>query len=161
MPDNDPAADVDSLVAQLQAKVSERRAQGLYPDDLEDDLDAHFRRLSAYRVIPDLEQLDASLTRVRELPGLGTGRIVTGSRVPGGGTFHRTVGRVMSRQVEGVLQQVEASIDALREAVLLVAGVLAEPTTHVHAELLGQLDAILERLAAFERVPLDSVASVA
>jgi SAM-dependent methyltransferase len=36
---------VDELVALLQARVAERRAAGEYPDDLEDRLDAHFRRL--------------------------------------------------------------------------------------------------------------------
>jgi SAM-dependent methyltransferase len=36
---------VDELVATLQARVAERRAAGEYPDDLEDRLDAHFRRL--------------------------------------------------------------------------------------------------------------------
>ena len=36
---------VDELVALLQARVAQRRAAGEYPDDLEERLDAHFRRL--------------------------------------------------------------------------------------------------------------------
>jgi SAM-dependent methyltransferase len=36
---------VDELVAYLQERVAQRRADGEYPDDLEDRLDAHFRRL--------------------------------------------------------------------------------------------------------------------
>ena len=36
---------VDELVALLQARVEQRRAAGEYPDDLEERLDAHYRRL--------------------------------------------------------------------------------------------------------------------
>src|SRR5438477_4690426 len=36
---------VDELVALLQQRVERRRAAGEYPDDLEERLDAHFRRL--------------------------------------------------------------------------------------------------------------------
>jgi SAM-dependent methyltransferase len=36
---------VDELVARLAARVAQRRAAGEYPDDLEDRLDDHFRRL--------------------------------------------------------------------------------------------------------------------
>ena len=160
MPENEPAVDVDALVTRLQAKVDEMRTEGRYPGDLEDQLDSHFRRLSAYRDIPNLDQLEASLERLRDLPGLSIDRIATGSRVPAGTAFHTAVSRVVSRQIEGVLQQVQESVNALRDAVLYVGDLLGEPSTHVHTDLLGQLDAILSRFAAYERVPLDSVASV-
>jgi SAM-dependent methyltransferase len=42
----DPSApSVDELVALLQERVERRRAAGEYPDDLEERLDAHYRRL--------------------------------------------------------------------------------------------------------------------
>src|SRR6266550_6307605 len=36
---------VDELVALLRERVARRRADGEYPDDLEERLDAHYRRL--------------------------------------------------------------------------------------------------------------------
>ena len=40
-----PEPSVDELVALLRARVAQRRAAGEYPEDLEERLDAHFRRL--------------------------------------------------------------------------------------------------------------------
>ena len=40
-----PEPSVDELVALLQARVAQRRAAGEYPEDLEEQLDAHYRRL--------------------------------------------------------------------------------------------------------------------
>jgi SAM-dependent methyltransferase len=41
-----PEPSVDELVAILQARVAKRRAEGEYPADLEERLDAHYRRLA-------------------------------------------------------------------------------------------------------------------
>jgi hypothetical protein len=40
-----PEPSVDELVALLQARVAKRRAEGEYPADLEERLEAHYRRL--------------------------------------------------------------------------------------------------------------------
>jgi len=40
-----PEPSVDELVAHLQARVAKRRAEGEYPADLEERLEAHYRRL--------------------------------------------------------------------------------------------------------------------
>src|SRR3954454_8478659 len=51
--------DVDSLVAQLRARVETRRRAGLYPPGLEDEMSAHFSRIldlrRERRSLPDLE----------------------------------------------------------------------------------------------------------
>src|SRR5438874_2687835 len=49
--------DIDALVAQLQAKVEERRRAGFYPPGLEEDLTAHARRMLHYhtRMRPEPE----------------------------------------------------------------------------------------------------------
>lgn len=161
MVDPDPAREIDDLVAFLKARVAERQANGQYPRDLDERLDEHFRRLSGYRDTPDLPQLEASIAGIKDLPGLSTSRIPAASHVPGGDVLHKAVARVVARQIEGVLQQVQTSIDALQAAVLQIAGFLSEPSTHVHAELLGQLDAVLERLSTYERSPADSVGDLA
>jgi SAM-dependent methyltransferase len=156
-----PSARVDELVAQLKAKVEQRRRDGVYPPGLEDDLDAHFHRIARHRVEPDTEALEARLAALEERIAFSAERIGLDSGVPGGSALHRTVAKVVGRQTQGVLQQVQEFADAVRDALRAMADSLDDATTHVHADLVGQLDAVFERLAAFERGPVGSAAAVA
>jgi SAM-dependent methyltransferase len=81
--------------------------------------------------------------------------------VPGGGQVHRAVGKLVARQTQGILEQVQEFADVLREALEQIVDALEDPYGHVHTDLVGQLDAAWERLAAWERGPVDSAASVA
>jgi O-antigen chain-terminating methyltransferase len=72
---------VDELVALLQARVAQRRAAGEYPADLEERLEAHYRRLvgPGSGVSPQRwAELDA---RIAALEGTGSGRRSRGARV--------------------------------------------------------------------------------
>jgi len=160
-PQDDDAPDVDALIDQLRLTVEQRRSEGLYPAGLEDDLEAHFRRIVSHRVVPDTSALDASLQRLRSLPGLSPSRIPAESGVPGGAALHRAVAKVVSRQAQGILEQVEELASALRSVADELARALRQPNTHVHPDLVGQVDALQERMAALERQPLDSPAAVA
>ena len=156
-----PSARVDELVARLKARVEQRRRDGVYPPGLEDDLDAHFQRIARHRVEPDTEALEACLAALEERIAFSVERIGLESGVPGGSALHRTVSRIVGRQTQGILQQVQEFADAVRDALREMADSLDDPATHVHADLVGQLDAVFERLAAFERGPVDSAAAVA
>src|SRR5207302_6686230 len=59
--------------------------------------------------------------------------------------------RVVGRQTQGVLEQVRAFAEAVRDALEALLGVLEYPTTHVHTELMEQVDTILDRLVVFDR----------
>ena len=155
------APDVDALIEQLRLTVEQRRAEGQYPAGLEDDLEAHFRRIVSHRLVPDTSGLDAALARLASLPGLSPERIPTGSGVPGGAALHRTLARVMARQAQGILEQVQELSLALQEVVGQLAVAISRPNTHVHPDLVGQVDALQERLTALERNPIDSPAAVA
>ena len=153
--------DVDSLVQELRRTVEERRAAGEYPPGLEDDLEAHFRRIVTHRVVPDLSQLDSAVSALKRLQGLSPERISTESGVPGGAALHRTVQRVVSRQAQGILEQVQELSSALQAVVLELSRLIRLPDTHVHPDLVGQVDALQERLTALERNQVDDPAGLA
>ena len=157
----DDAPDVDAIVDRLRSTVEARRNEGLYPAGLEDDLDAHFRRIAAHRVETDLTRLDELVEQVRALPGLSTERISRESDLPGGASLHRALARLTDRQVQGVLEQVQEVVTLLQAVVGELADALRRPNTHRHPDLVGQVDALQERLTALERQPVDAPGGVA
>jgi hypothetical protein len=62
------------------------------------------------------------------------------------------VARVVHRQIQGVLEQVQELSNALRSVLEAVVDVADRPA-HVHTDLVGQLDAIEERLAVLDPGP--------
>ena len=146
----DLGPDMDEVIAQLRERVERRRQAGEYPEGLEDDLDRHFKRILAHRATPEHGKLRE---RVREFGELSFERdaIATDSGVPGGAALHALVAKAVARQTEGILQQVRRLADATEAALQAVVASLEDPYGHVHADLVDQLDAVLDRLAAFEK----------
>lgn len=151
---------IDALVAELKARVAERRSQGFYPPGLEDDLHEHQRRIAHFRAVPDLDPLRGALDRLDLVGGFTRDRIVTESRLPGGRALHELVAKAVARQTAGILEQMQEFGDVVREALRALLAVVEEPA-HVHADLVGQIDALFEKVAAFERGPSSSKAAVA
>ncbi|GAC1318980.1 MAG: hypothetical protein NVSMB12_18120 [Acidimicrobiales bacterium] len=152
---------IDPLIEELRSRVAERRRAGFYPEGLEDELDAHFRRIVAHRRVSDLASLRSSLEVLDVRGAFGMDRISLGTTVPGGEKLHRGVGKLVARQTQGILEQVQEFADVVREALGKIADALEDPYGHVHTDIVGQLDAVWERLAAWERGPVDSAAAVA
>ena len=152
---------LDAVVDRIRSTVEARRKEGLYPAGLEDDLEAHFRRIASHRVEPDLSRLDDLVERVRSLPGLSTERISGASDLPGGAALHRAVARLTDRQVQGVLEQVQDVVSVLQAVVAELADALRRPNTHLHPDLVGQVDALQERLTALERQPVEAPGGLA
>src|SRR5690349_16031208 len=100
----DAPASVDALVAELRARVDERRRTGDYPPGLEEDLDAHFRHVAASR--RGAVSLQEHLEALREASAFAAENISTASRVRLGSWFHRFVARAVTRQTQGILNQV-------------------------------------------------------
>ncbi|MBI2169545.1 MAG: hypothetical protein HYU28_08610 [Actinobacteria bacterium] len=138
MPEPD-VTPVDDLVAQLRARVDERRAAGEYPEGLEENLDLHFHHIATRGVRDRLERLREAL-EAADAAGraLSAARIDTVSGKAGGAVVHRAVARLVGRQVEGALTQVREYADALAEAhrALLLA----------YADLVSQVDDLRDRL---------------
>jgi 2-polyprenyl-3-methyl-5-hydroxy-6-metoxy-1,4-benzoquinol methylase len=100
-----PAPDsVDALVETLRERVEARRAAGEYPPGLEQDLDAHFRQISAARRGPST--LRDHFEALRASTAFAAERIKATSRLRAGAAVHRLVGRIVHRQTQGVLLQV-------------------------------------------------------
>ena len=138
---------MDALVARLKERVEERRRSGQYPDGLEADLDRHFEMAVAasLRTRADLKSLLEEIQAASA--GLSLDNISLVSSVPLGSSVHRTIARAVHRQTEGIVHQVQrytAAVDALLQAV--VAQELPD--------IVARLDAVMERLAAYERLPV-------
>jgi SAM-dependent methyltransferase len=147
--------DVDALVGELRARVQRRREEGAYPEGLEHDLEEHFRRITAHRVVPDLSAVHERLAALEVRSSFSPARIPADSQMPGGAALHRTIGRVMARQTQGILEQMQGYADAVNDLLRAVVAALETPS-HIHADLVGQVDAIEERLAGYEVTPVDS-----
>lgn len=145
---------IDDLVERLRMRVAQRRSEGAYPDGLEDDLDAHFTRLSTH--LPkryDPEVLQAKLHTLNNQPGFSAERIASESVLPGGSAFHGLVAKLVSRQVGGILEQIQDFADAARSVINEMATAMQHPHGHGHADLLGQIEALHDRLVGYERTP--------
>lgn len=141
----------DELIEQLRTRVQERREAGQYPQGLEADLDAHFQRIISQRP-GDLESVRSSLVYLEGTMGFDAARIHTASDLRGGDLVHRAIAKAVSRQTQGVLEQVRTFAEAVRDTFQALISAMEFPTTHVHADLMEQVDTVLERIAAFERI---------
>ena len=152
---------IDPLIDELRARVVERRNSGFYPPGLEEELDAHFKRIVAHRRMTDMRSLRGTLAALEIRGMFSPDRIPLSTSIPGGQRIHQAVSKVVSRQTQGILEQVQDFGDTVREALETIADALEDPYGHVHADIVGQLDAVWERLAAFERGPVDDATAVA
>lgn len=142
------APDVDALVAQLQAKVEERRRAGFYPPGLEEDMTVHTRRmLHHHSRVPSQPDLQAALRAVADALPFDAGRIQASSGVPGGELIHRGVAKVVSRQTQGALAEVEGFARPVRDALSAIVEALDNLAESVRMDI----DALYERQAAQER----------
>jgi SAM-dependent methyltransferase len=159
---SEPKPDVAALVSRLRERVERRTQEGFYPPGLEAELGSHFQRVVAHRPRPyDYSALSDRFRSLDEAVGFSPLHIEYESGVPGGTALHRTIGKVVSRQTSGVLEQVQRFAHAVREVLAEMAVALEHPNAHVHAELLGQVDALMERFADLDRSPTPSATSLA
>ena len=153
----DDRARTEELIAQLRARVEERRKSGAYPPGLEEDLDAHFRRIVSQRH-GDIDAVRASLSRLEAAMAFNRDRIPLQSNIAGGSAAHKAIAKVVGRQTQGILEQMREFAEAVHASVEGLLGLLENPGTHEHTELIGQLDAIIEKIAAYDRVRPEGIA---
>jgi 2-polyprenyl-3-methyl-5-hydroxy-6-metoxy-1,4-benzoquinol methylase len=146
-PNSNP--DLEQLVAQLRERVEQRRLAGEYPDNLEEVLDEHFGRLVGVRPrsSPGLhDELQVVLDALAQL-GFSRARIDPASRLPGGRLVHRFMSRALSRQIDGVLAQIEQQSALVTRAVALLGEIAATIGDEFDTRVLQQLDDLQVRLA--------------
>ena len=152
---------VDELIDELKRRVEQREREGLYPTELVNDLQEHFRRIAAHRSSTDLDDVRTRLQALDGAARFSPAKIPVESGVAGGAKFHALVGRLVARQTQGILEQVQQFADTLRLVLHAMAHAIEQPHSHVHADLVGQIDALYEQLATLERGPADAAAVVA
>jgi len=146
---------VSDVLERLRARVEERRASGAYPAGLEHDLDVHFRHIVEHRPVRNLDALHKAMATFEDGLRFDVAMIPTGSRVPGGQVLHQAAAKLVTRQTDWIVQQVREFAESVRVILWTMIATLDDPT-HVHAELTAQIDAILDRLAYYERSPADA-----
>jgi SAM-dependent methyltransferase len=157
----DAGPTIDELIGLLQARVEQRRQAGSYPPDLEERMSTHFERISQHRIVPNLDDLQSALEDLRQRFDFAMERTPVTSRVPGGQTMHKALAKAQARQVVGVLQQMREFADGVWQVLMLMVAALENPNSHVHADLVGQIDAVLDRTSGYERAPVTSPEAVA
>lgn len=157
----DEVPEISALVERLRERLEARRRAGTYDEALEERLQGHFRRIAAHRPPPfDFDALRLALKQLDQAAAISPARIRTDSNVPGGAVVHRTIGKLVSRQTGGILEQLSDFANSVLAVTRLLADALEHPNSHSHGELVGQVDAIFDRLAAYERTATEDVSSV-
>lgn len=152
MPDALPPVDIDQILEQIRDAVAANTASGMYSETIEDELRSHYARVLNREDRRDrFDSLRVSLEKVDELRGFSAARIATASGVPGGEVLHKAAGKMVSRQVNGLVEQLNCFGDALMPTLNLLANAISEPRTHTHEDLVHELDSLQDRLAVLER----------
>jgi SAM-dependent methyltransferase len=152
---------LDELLETLRSRVRDRREAGDYPSGLEVNLEAHFQRIVGTRAGSDRSEFRAKLDRLAAFSSFSPDRIQMWSKVPGGSSIHRGVGKVTGRQTQGVLDQVQQFANALRDVLDELADTASDDHDHSHPDLVGMVDVLVERWASYERAPIESAAGMA
>ncbi len=136
----------------------EARDSGVYPDGLEEQLQSDFaRQLSRPDPRDRIKHLDGLLEQL-SARRMGRAAVETSSAIPGGSAAHRAIGKVVSRQVDGVYQQMNNFTAELVGVLGFMMEGLQDPQAHVHTEMLRELDALQDRVAELQ-VTIDSLGS--
>lgn len=145
---------IDEVVAQLEARVAERRAAGDYPPGLEEQLEAHFSKMlrALYDTNAATQSLAAHVNSVALVLDGMSHRVETGSRIPGGSAVHRAAAVLVRRQSQHIIGQVSALGAAIH-------AVLDETRRYLDAQRVGDdretmmmLSAVMDRLAVLDHL---------
>ncbi len=150
MPD---APDLDALLAELRARVDQRRRDGVYPPGLEQELETHFEQIVEDRPpTPSflMDELEIAIDELQQF-GYSRNRIQTDSNLPGGSSVHRAVAKAVSRQVQGVLDQAQEQSRRVAHALTLLVDVTNMLTDAYDGRVVQQLDDLQARLAEQQR----------
>jgi hypothetical protein len=140
----------EAAKAEVERRVAEGRANGLYPEELDEQLASQFSRAAkdplAFATFDELRE------RLEHLAGLSVAVRRDGmqSSVPGGEIVHRTIAKLTSRQMTAVDRDLTALLHECQGVLTAVAAALDEVRTVVSTDLFGDIDAIHHRLVTVE-----------
>ncbi|MET0663796.1 MAG: hypothetical protein ABWZ42_11750 [Ilumatobacteraceae bacterium] len=148
MSDGAGSTELFLALERIKARVEERTRRGDYPLGVDGQLRERFAELVDAGLDPASASaaLDDALRRLTNTPPFDRANIQTTSRIPGGTAAHEVVGKVVSRQILGTLQQLQHYRVALEETLV----VLVEAYVQASAERDRSLRTSLDRLAEVE-----------
>ncbi len=138
----------------LSERIAARRADGSYPADIDDQLEKHFRRVVFHRRADRSQAMAAVSSRVKSAHDhseFTPPHYTTESSVPGGDRLRRGVINVVEPTSLRLYEELQAFAIAVRESLHEIELALQNAHTHTHSDVLGHLDAALERIDRIER----------
>ena len=150
------SVNLDDVLSRIRDRVDGRRRAGVYPPGFETDLDAHFQRVAGKRIASDSALVAARFNRLAAMPAFSPARIPLKSKMPGGAVVHRLIGRLVHRQTQGVLEQMQEFATDVRELLEAMVDRTSDEGKHGHSDLSDRIDMVIDRLALYDRTPLGS-----
>lgn len=141
---------------EILAAADAARASGVYPPGLEEQLQSDFAR-QLHRPDPRdrVVHLRNLLDRLSD-QHLARSAVPTESALPGGAVAHKVVSKAVGRQVDGIYAQLNEFSEQLIDVLRFVVEGLEDPKSHVHSEILYELDSLQDRVASLQ-VTIDSL----
>lgn len=146
--------EVEEIVERLSRQVAERRRNGDYPLGLEAELEAEFDGVLAAMRRHELstESLMERVTRLRSrVDEIGTATATT-SKVPGGAIIHKTVGRIVARQTNGLAAGSRLAGHETASALAEVVRLFDAQRQADERQLVEVVAAVIDRLAVIDQL---------
>ena len=147
---------ITELLQQIHSRIEERRAAGLYPPGLEQQLEREFAEIMSstnrrYFASKDLQvplrHLEDALVRL-------SGQVSPASRIPGGSLVHRAIGKLTKRQILGLTAQIR-DVESLVVIVLKMLGEFAESQETADSRVVRELSQhVLDRVAVVDHLAI-------
>ena len=147
---------ISELLQQIHSQIDERRAAGLYPPGLEQQLEHQFAEImsSTNRRYFASRDLQAQLQNLEDAFGRLSGQISTQSRLPGISLLHRLLGKLTKRQVLGLTAQIR-DVESLVVVVLKMLGEFAESQEAADSRVVRELSQhVLDRVAVVDHLAI-------
>jgi hypothetical protein len=151
------------VIAQLEARVAQRRQEGKYPIGLEQQLEAEFKAIMAVvhrgdNVLDDVKHLVEQCERQVKLLNAP---ISHKSRIPGFGLVHRLIGLIVGRQTSEIAARVQSTLDLQQQVITLLMKQLEiqqgtdvrvlNQLSHAMQDRLMMIDVLAESIVELER----------
>ena len=147
---------IEELLQQIQSQVERRRAEGLYPPGLEEQLEREFteimastsrRYFAARELRGQLERLEAGMA------GL-SGNTAVKSKFLGGALIHLIVRKLVGRQIFGLTAQMQV-VNSLVLDTLKMVGEFAESQENADKRVVQELSQhVLDRIAVVDHLAI-------
>lgn len=144
--------DLDQVLEEVRAAAAHARSSGVYPEGLEEALQSDFaRQLRRPDPRDRIVHLRNELQRLHSAAHLERAAVETTSSVPGGSAAHKAVGKVVGRQINSLYDQMNDFTAELLPVIGHVVDGLQDPRSHIHDDLVQELDSVQDRVAELQR----------